>query len=114
MTWVAYALSVLMFSGVCIVVLFALLRLQGFLPLNPAGVPSMPSLLALNTAVSFVTNTNWQAYSGESGVSYLTQMVGLAWQNFVSAGVGHRGGRRVRARTDARRARARSATSGST
>ena len=48
----------------------------------------MPSLLALNTAVSFVTNTNWQAYSGETGVSYLTQMVGLAWQNFISAGVG--------------------------
>ena len=48
----------------------------------------MPTLLALNTAVSFVTNTNWQAYSGEGGVSYLTQMVGLAWQNFISAGVG--------------------------
>ena len=88
MTWVAYSLSVLMFSGVCILVLFALLRLQGVLPLNPAHVPSMPSLLALNTAVSFVTNTNWQAYSGETGVSYLTQMAGLAWQNFISAGVG--------------------------
>ena len=88
MTWVAYAVAVLMFSGVCTVVLYALLRLQGSLPLNPSGVPSMPSLLALNTAVSFVTNTNWQAYSGENGVSYLTQMVGLAWQNFVSAGVG--------------------------
>jgi K+-transporting ATPase ATPase A chain len=88
MTWVAYAIAMFAFSGVCILVLFALLRLQGVLPLNPAGVPSMPSLLALNTAVSFVTNTNWQAYSGESGVSYLTQMVGLAWQNFISAGVG--------------------------
>jgi len=88
MTWVVYALSMFMFSGVCILVLYALLRLQGVLPLNPAGVPSMPSLLALNTAVSFVTNTNWQAYSGESGVSYLTQMAGLAWQNFISAGVG--------------------------
>ena len=88
MTWVAYAVSMFMFSGVCILVLYALLRLQGVLPLNPAGVPGMPSLLALNTAVSFVTNTNWQAYSGETGVSYLTQMVGLAWQNFVSAGVG--------------------------
>jgi K+-transporting ATPase ATPase A chain len=88
MSWVAYALSILMFSGVCILVLFAVLRLQGFLPLNPAGVPNMPSLLALNTAVSFVTNTNWQAYSGESGVSYFTQMVGLTWQNFISAGVG--------------------------
>jgi K+-transporting ATPase ATPase A chain len=88
MTWVAYAVSMFMFSGVGIVFLYALLRLQGVLPLNPAGVPSMPSLLALNTAVSFVTNTNWQAYSGESGVSYLTQMVGLTWHNFVSAGVG--------------------------
>jgi len=88
MTWVAYSLSMLMFSGVCILVLFALLRLQGVLPLNPAHVPGMPALLALNTAVSFVTNTNWQAYSGETGVSYLAQMAGLAWQNFLSAGVG--------------------------
>jgi potassium-transporting ATPase potassium-binding subunit len=88
MTWVAYAVAMFAFSGVCILVLFALLRLQGILPLNPAGVPGMPSLLALNTAVSFVTNTNWQAYSGETGVSYLTQMAGLAWQNFISAGVG--------------------------
>jgi potassium-transporting ATPase potassium-binding subunit len=88
MTWVAYVVSLLMFSGVGVLILFLLLRLQGVLPLNPAGVPNMPSLLALNTAVSFVTNTNWQAYSGESGVSYLTQMVGLAWQNFVSAGAG--------------------------
>jgi K+-transporting ATPase ATPase A chain len=88
MTWVAYSLAVLTFSGLCILILFVLLRLQGILPLNPAQIPSMPSLLALNTAVSFVTNTNWQAYSGESGVSYLSQMVGLAWQNFISAGVG--------------------------
>ncbi|NTW28102.1 MAG: potassium-transporting ATPase subunit KdpA [Coriobacteriia bacterium] len=88
MTWVSYAVSLLAFSGVCILLLFLLLRLQGILPLNPAHVGSMPTLLALNTAVSFVTNTNWQAYSGESGVSYLTQMAGLAWQNFISAGVG--------------------------
>ena len=88
MTWVAYTVALLMFSGVCIFTLYVLLRLQGVLPLNPAHVPSMQSLLALNTAVSFVTNTNWQAYSGESGVSYLTQMVGLAWQNFISAGAG--------------------------
>jgi K+-transporting ATPase ATPase A chain len=88
MTWVAYTVATLMFSGVCTVVLFLLLRLQGVLPLNPAHVPNMPSLLALNTAVSFLTNTNWQAYSGETGVSYLTQMAGLAWQNFISAGVG--------------------------
>ena len=68
--------------------LFALLRLQGVLPLNPAGVPSMPSHIAFNTAVSFVTNTNWQAYSGEASASYLSQMVGLTWQNFVSAAAG--------------------------
>jgi K+-transporting ATPase ATPase A chain len=88
MTWVAYSVALFMFTGVCTLVLYALLRLQGVLPLNPAGVPGMPSLLALNTAVSFVTNTNWQAYSGETGVSYLTQMAGLAWQNFISAAVG--------------------------
>jgi K+-transporting ATPase ATPase A chain len=88
MTWVVYAIAVLAFSGVCTVVLYALLRFQGILPLNPAHVPAMPSLLAFNTAVSFVTNTNWQAYSGESGVSYLIQMIGLTWQNFVSPAVG--------------------------
>ena len=88
MTWVAYAVAVLLFSGVCTLLLYALLRLQGFLPLDPAGVPGMAPLLALNTAVSFVTNTNWQAYSGESGVSYLIQMIGLTWQNFVSPAVG--------------------------
>ncbi len=88
MTWVAYALAMLMFSGGCFIVLFLLLRLQGVLPLNPTHVPSMPSLLAFNTAVSFVTNTDWQAYAGETGVSYLSQMMGLAWQNFISAAVG--------------------------
>ena len=88
MTWPVYAIAVLVFSGVCTAVLYALLRFQGVLPLNPAHVPAMPSLLAFNTAVSFVTNTNWQAYSGESGVSYLIQMIGLTWQNFVSPAVG--------------------------
>ncbi len=88
MTWSVYALSVIMFALVCLVFLFLLLRLQGVLPLNPAHVAGMPSLLAFNTAVAFVTNTDWQAYAGETGVSYLTQMVGLTWQNFISAGVG--------------------------
>ena len=88
MTWVAYTLSVLMFSGVCVLVLFALLRLQGYLPLNPRACRACRACSRSTRAVSFVTNTNWQAYAGESGVSYLTQMVGLAWQNFVSAGVG--------------------------
>jgi potassium-transporting ATPase potassium-binding subunit len=88
MTWVTYAISMLVFTFVCLVVLFLLLRFQGWLPLNPAHVSSMPSLLAFNTAVAFVTNTDWQAYAGETGVSYFTQMAGLAWQNFISAGVG--------------------------
>jgi potassium-transporting ATPase potassium-binding subunit len=88
MSWVSYALAVLMFTAVCLVALFLLLRLQGWLPLNPAHNPNMPSLLAFNTAIAFVTNTDWQAYAGETGVSYLTQMIGLAWQNFISAGVG--------------------------
>ena len=88
MTWVAYALSLLMFTAVCVTALFLLLRVQGALPLNPTHAQGMPSLLAFNTAVAFVTNTDWQAYAGETGVSYLTQMVGLAWQNFISAAVG--------------------------
>ncbi|MFA5844825.1 MAG: potassium-transporting ATPase subunit KdpA [Coriobacteriia bacterium] len=88
MTWVAYAGSVLIFSFACFVGLFVLLRIQGMLPLNPAHVSGMSSVLAFNTAIAFVTNTDWQAYAGESGASYLTQMLGLTWQNFVSAGVG--------------------------
>ncbi len=88
MSWVLYTGSMLAFTMVCFVVLFGILRLQGVLPLNPAGVGNMPSELAFNTAVSFVTNTNWQAYAGEGGVSYLSQMAGLTWQNFVSAAVG--------------------------
>lgn len=88
MGWTAYAASMLLFNLVGFLGLFGLLRLQGVLPLNPAAVPSMPTDLAFNTAVSFVTNTNWQAYAGETGVSYLTQMAGLTWQNFVSAATG--------------------------
>jgi len=88
MSWSSYTISLLAFSAVGVIVLFVLLRLQARLPLNPAGVPGMPSHIAFNTAVSFVTNTNWQAYSGEASVSYLSQMVGLTWQNFVSAAAG--------------------------
>src|SRR3546814_14272639 len=65
-----------------------MLRLQGMLPLNPAGMVAVPPDLAFNTAVSFTTNTNWQAYGGESTMSYLTQMAGLTVQNFVSAATG--------------------------
>ncbi len=88
MTWGTYAMAVLAFNLVCFVVLYAILRAQGALPLNPDGIGGMPPDLAFNTAVSFVTNTNWQAYSGEAQVSYLSQMAGLTVQNFVSAGTG--------------------------
>jgi K+-transporting ATPase ATPase A chain len=83
----AYTRSVLAFSIISIVVLYGLQRLQGHLWLN-AGLPGVESHIAWNTAVSFVTNTNWQAYSGESTMTHLTQMAGLAVQNFVSAAVG--------------------------
>lgn len=88
MTWKRYAISAFLFSGVGFVALFLLLMLQGVLPGNPMGVKGMSWDLAFNTAVSFVTNTNWQAYVGESGVSYLSQAVGLTVQNFVSAATG--------------------------
>lgn len=88
MTWKKYALSALIFSGICFVFLFLLHLLQGVLPLNPEGVPGTSWHLAFNNTASFVTNTNWQSYSGESTLSYLTQMLGLTVQNFVSAAVG--------------------------
>ena len=86
--WTLYALSLLAFSAVCTIGLYLLQRVQGALPLNPTDVGSVPPALAFNTAVSFVTNTNWQNYGGESTMSHLTQMVGLTVQNFVSAAVG--------------------------
>jgi potassium-transporting ATPase potassium-binding subunit len=86
--WKPYARSVIAFSIVSIAVLYLLQRIQGVLPLNPDGHPGVAPYLALNTAVSFVTNTNWQNYLGEQTMSHLTQMAGLAVQNFVSAGVG--------------------------
>src|SRR5450759_919523 len=88
MDWKDYAKSLLLFNGLGIIVLFLILLLQGNLPLNPQGFPGFSLDLALNTAVSFVTNTNWQAYSGESAASYLTQMSGLTVQNFLSAATG--------------------------
>jgi potassium-transporting ATPase potassium-binding subunit len=86
--WTVYALSVLAFSAVSVIGLFLLQRLQGVLPLNPTDVSGVPPALAFNTAVSFVTNTNWQNYGGESTMSHLTQMAGLTVQNFASAAVG--------------------------
>ncbi len=88
MSWKAYAFAVIAFSLVGFVYLYALLRLQAYLPLNPQGFGNLAPDLAWNTAVSFMTNTNWQFYSGESTLSYLSQMAGLAWHNFVSAGTG--------------------------
>lgn len=86
--WTNYAISLILFNFVGVIVLYLLQRLQSFLPLNPQNFTSIASDLAFNTAVSFVSNTNWQAYSGESTMSYLTQMSGLAVQNFVSAATG--------------------------
>ena len=88
MSWRAYAAALLVFSAACVVVVYVLQRFQGFLPLNPAGLGAVPPHLAFNTAVSFATNTNWQAYGGETTLSYLTQMAGVTVQNFVSAAVG--------------------------
>jgi K+-transporting ATPase ATPase A chain len=88
MKWTTYTSTMLIFSMGCVLVLYLILRLQGIHPWNAAHAPSMDPCLAFNTAVSFVTNTNWQAYMGESAATYFTQMVGLTWQNFISAGVG--------------------------
>ncbi|MGN0464455.1 MAG: potassium-transporting ATPase subunit KdpA [Acutalibacteraceae bacterium] len=88
MTWKKYAVSVLIFSGIGLVFLFLLQLLQGVLPGNTQGLSGVKWDLAFNTAASFVTNTNWQAYSGESTLSYLTQALGLTVQNFVSAATG--------------------------
>ena len=88
MNWKKYAASVLIFSGIGLVFLFLLQLLQGVLPGNPQGLSGVKWDLSFNTAVSFITNTNWQAYSGESTLSYLTQALGLTVQNFVSAATG--------------------------
>jgi potassium-transporting ATPase potassium-binding subunit len=89
MRWTEYAVSMLLFSFVSMVVLYLMQRLQGYLPFNPQHLGAVnPSHLAFNTAASFTTNTNWQAYAGETTMSYFTQMAGLAYHNFVSAAVG--------------------------
>ena len=86
--WQGYLLAMLAFNAAGFLLLYGLLRLQGVLPLNPQGFDGIPPYLAFNTAISFVTNTNWQAYSGEAAMSHLSQMTGLAVQNFLSAGTG--------------------------
>jgi len=86
--WKQYTFAMLAFSFVGVVFAYAILRLQGVLPLNPQGLPGLSHHLAFNTAVSFTTNTNWQSYGGEATMSYFSQMVGLTFHNFVSAAVG--------------------------
>lgn len=89
MRWTEYAISMLLFSAVSMIVLYLMQRLQGYLPFNPQKFGAVsPAHVAFNTAASFTTNTNWQAYSGENTMSYLTQMAGLAYHNFMSAAVG--------------------------
>jgi len=88
MNWRQYLGAVLAFNGIGLLVLTLILMFQNYLPLNPQDLPNVPGWLALNTAISFVTNTNWQAYSGEATLSYFSQMGGLTTQNFVSAATG--------------------------
>src|SRR6202171_4109362 len=88
MSWKAYAIAMLVFNIVGGVVLLVMELTQQWLPLNPQHLPNVAFSLAFNTAVSFMTNTNWQAYSGEATISYFTQMAGLAVHNFVSAATG--------------------------
>ena len=83
--WTTYAISLLIFSMVSALVLYGMQRLQAHLPLNPDHLSSVSAPLSFNTAVSFLTNTNWQSYAGEATMSHFTQMPGLAVQNFVSA-----------------------------
>ena len=86
--WLAYTLSMLVFSGLGFAGLYAILRVQFWLPWNPQGFDNLPPDLAFNTAISFLTNTNWQAYSGETTMSHFSQMVGLTVHNFLSAATG--------------------------
>jgi potassium-transporting ATPase potassium-binding subunit len=83
--WVEYALSMVVFGGGCLFALYALLRLQAYLPLNPQGFPGVSPDLAFNIAISFITNANWQAYSGEMTLSHLSQIVGLTANNFLDS-----------------------------
>src|ERR1700689_2821699 len=88
MRWTEYAIAMLLFSGVSMIALYLIQRFQAWLPWNPQHFANVPPDLAFNTAASFTTNTNWQAYSGETTMSYFTQMAGLAYHNFMSAATG--------------------------
>jgi K+-transporting ATPase ATPase A chain len=86
--WLGYTFAVLLFHIGGFIIMYALLRMQGFLPFNPAGQGAVEEGLSFNTAASFITNTNWQNYGGETTLSYLTQMLGMTHQNFLSAATG--------------------------
>ena len=86
--WLTYTVAMLLFHVGGFLILYGLLRLQGFLPFNPQAMAAVPEYLSFNTAISFITNTNWQNYGGESTLSYLVQMLGLTHQNFLSAATG--------------------------
>src|SRR5262245_49225397 len=86
--WLTYTVAMLLFHVVGFLALYALIRFQAVLPLNPAGQSAVAPDLAFNTAASFISNTNWQNYGGETTMSYLTQMLGLTHQNFLSAATG--------------------------
>src|ERR1700691_3793303 len=87
-TWQRYAVSLIVYSGIAVLVVYGFERLQGSLPLNPQHLDGVTPALSLNTAMSFVTNTNWQNYVGEATMSYLSQMVALVGQQFASAAAG--------------------------
>ena len=112
-SWLGYVSALLLFNAAGFVLLYAILRLQQFLPLNPQGFAGMSPHMAFNTAASFVSNTNWQAYGGETTLSYFSQMAGLTVQNFVSAATGMAHRRAAGARLSAAPMPRRSATSGS-
>ena len=114
MSWSQYAVAVLLFNALGFVVVYALLRLQDVLPLNPQHFAANSPDLAFNTAASFATNTNWQSYGGESTMSYLSQMLGADGAELRLGGVRHGRARRADPRPGAPHERARSATSGST
>jgi K+-transporting ATPase ATPase A chain len=86
--WITYTVAMLLFNAAGFLLVYAILRFQALLPLNSAGMSAVAPDLTFNTAVSFTTNTNWQNYGGESTMSYLSQMMALTTQNFVSAAVG--------------------------
>src|SRR5262245_5815556 len=88
MRWQTYAVTMLIFNAAGVLLLYLLQRLQGFLPLNPSGVPAVPPDLSFNTAISFASSTSWQAYAGETTLSHLSQMAGIATQSFLSAATG--------------------------